>query len=150
MRQQDVGVVGRRQPHHVLLGHLAERLPVQRLEERDVHLLQDVLLDGPVQPLPHVVLGPDLGVCNNTNTIYSFFSWRLLSMKVVLWFPFGQNLCCCFWFLAFKETGSCRAHFQNNKKLVKLNRINFLCKIIYSEFKWFLSADLRLQLLNSN
>lgn len=63
VREQDVCVVGRRQPHHVVFGHLAQRLAVQRLEERDVHLFQDVLLNGPVQPLPHVVLGPNLRVC---------------------------------------------------------------------------------------
>lgn len=62
MREQNVCVVGRRQTRHVVLGHLAQRLSVYRLEEHDVHLLQDVLLDGPVQPLPDVVLGPNLGI----------------------------------------------------------------------------------------
>lgn len=60
--EQDVCVVGRRETHHVVLGHLAQGLAVQRLEEHDVHLLQDVLLDGPVQPLSHVVLSPNLRI----------------------------------------------------------------------------------------
>lgn len=62
VREQNVCVVGRGQARHVVLAHLAQRLPVHRLEEHHVHLLQDVLLDGPVQPLPDVVLGPNLGV----------------------------------------------------------------------------------------
>lgn len=62
VREQDVCVIGRRETHHVVLGHLAQGLAVQRLEEHDVHLLQDVLLDGPVQPLPHVVLSPNLRI----------------------------------------------------------------------------------------
>lgn len=62
VREQDVCVIGRREAHHVLLAHLAERFAVQRVELHDVHLLQDVLLDGPVQPLPHVVVCPNLRV----------------------------------------------------------------------------------------
>lgn len=62
VREQNVCIVGRGQPRHVVLAHLAQRLPVHRLEEHDVHLLQDVLLDGPVEPLPHVVMRPNLGV----------------------------------------------------------------------------------------
>lgn len=60
--EQDVSIVGRREAHHVVLGHLAEVLPVQSLEHKDVQLLQDVLLDGPVQPLAHVVMAPHLRV----------------------------------------------------------------------------------------
>lgn len=73
VRQQDVCVVGRRQPHHVVFAHLAQGLSVQRLEERDVHLFQDVLLNGPVQPLPHVVLGPDLRIWNQRQ---KSINWR--------------------------------------------------------------------------
>lgn len=62
MREQDVSVVGGREVHHLLFGQLAQGLAVQRLEEHDVHFLQDVFFDGPVQPLTHVVLCPHLGI----------------------------------------------------------------------------------------
>lgn len=64
VREQDVCIVGRREPHHVVFGHLAQGFPIKRLEKHDIHLLQDVLLDGPVQPLAHVVLRPHLGIWN--------------------------------------------------------------------------------------
>lgn len=60
--EQDVCIVGGREAHHILLGHLAEGLALQCVELHDVHLLQAVLLDGPVQPLADMVLGPHLRV----------------------------------------------------------------------------------------
>lgn len=70
--EQDVSIVGWCEAHHVVLGHFAEGLAIQSLEQHDIYLFQHILLDGPVQPLSHMVLRPNLRVWRHTNTLVCF------------------------------------------------------------------------------
>lgn len=62
MGEKDVGVVAGREPLEVILGHLAQLLAVDVLEQQDVDVRKAVLFHGPLQPLPHVVRAPQRGV----------------------------------------------------------------------------------------
>lgn len=63
MRQKHFRVVHGGEPEEVVLAHLAQLFPVHVLEHGRVDLQQAVLLDGPLQPLAHMVLGPQRRVC---------------------------------------------------------------------------------------
>lgn len=63
MREQHFRVVHAGQPEKVVLAHLAQLLAVRVLEHGRVDLQQAVLLNGPLQPLANVVLGPQRRVC---------------------------------------------------------------------------------------
>lgn len=63
MRQKHFSVVHGGEPQEVVLAHLAQLFAVRVLEHGRVDLQQAVLLDGPLQPLAHVVLGPQRWVC---------------------------------------------------------------------------------------
>lgn len=58
MRQKHFGVVHGGEPQEVILAHLAQLFSVRVLEHSRVDLQQAVLLDGPLQPLAYMVLGP--------------------------------------------------------------------------------------------
>lgn len=65
MRQKHFRVVHGGEPEEVVLAHLAQLFPVHVLEHGCVDLQQAVLLDGPLQPLAHMVLGPQRRVCRS-------------------------------------------------------------------------------------
>lgn len=117
VREQDVCIVGRREPHHVLFGHLAQGFPIERLEKHDIHLLQDVLLDGPVQPLPHVVLRPHLGIWNWREALsYSLHRLLLMFGFFFSFFSVEHPLWGCSVFLCIRnfQTGNCRSCLLGN------------------------------------
>lgn len=58
MREKHFGIVHGGEPEEVVLAHLAELFAVCVLKHGRVDLYQAVLLDGPLKPLTHVVLGP--------------------------------------------------------------------------------------------
>lgn len=68
MRQKHFGVVHGGEPQKVVLAHLAQLFAVSVLEHGRVDLHQAVLLDGPLQPLAHVILGPQRRVCAGGRT----------------------------------------------------------------------------------
>lgn len=59
MREEHFGVVHAGESEEVVLAHLAELLAVCVVEHGRVDLQQAVFLDSPLQPLAHVVLGPE-------------------------------------------------------------------------------------------
>jgi len=63
MREKHFGVVHGGEPKEVVLAHLAELFAVRVVKHGRVDLHQAVLLDGPLQPLAHMVLRPQGGVC---------------------------------------------------------------------------------------
>lgn len=65
MRQKHFRVVHGGEPEEVVLAHLAQLFPIHVLEHGRVDLQQAVLLDGPLQPLAHMVLGPQRWVCRS-------------------------------------------------------------------------------------
>lgn len=66
MREEHFCVVHGGEPEEVVLAHLAQLFPVRVLKHGRVDLQQAVLLDGPLQPLAHMVLGPQRRVCRET------------------------------------------------------------------------------------
>lgn len=114
VREQDVCIVGRREPHHVVFGHLAQGFPIKRLEKHDIHLLQDVLLDGPVQPLAHVVLRPHLRIWNWREALSHLLHRLSLMFGIFLksWTSFVRLFC----FLCIRnfQTGNCRSYLLGN------------------------------------
>lgn len=66
MREKHFCVVHGGEPEEVVLAHLAQLFPVRVLEHGRVDLQQAVLLDGPLKPLAHMVLGPQRRVCGKT------------------------------------------------------------------------------------
>lgn len=66
MRQQHFGVVDGRGAQEVLLAELTQLLAIHVLEEGRVDVHQAVFLDGPVQPLAHMLLRPQCGICGWT------------------------------------------------------------------------------------
>lgn len=58
MREKHFCVVHGGEPEEVVLAHLAQLFPVSVLKHGRVDLQQAILLDGPLEPLTHVVLGP--------------------------------------------------------------------------------------------
>lgn len=58
MREKHFRVVHAGQSEEVVLAHLAELFAVRVLEHGRVDVQQAVLFNGPLQPLAHVVLGP--------------------------------------------------------------------------------------------
>lgn len=85
MRQKHFGVVHGGEPQEVVLAHLAQLFAVRVLEHGRVDLQQAVLLDGPLQPLAHVVLGPQRRVCTGEkktkNKRVAFSSLRSLFLQ---------------------------------------------------------------------
>lgn len=66
MREKHFCVVHGGEPEEVVLAHLAQLFPVRVLKHGRVDLQQAVLLDGPLKPLAHMVLGPQRRVCRKT------------------------------------------------------------------------------------
>lgn len=58
VREKDVSVVARGEPLEVVLGHLAQLLPVDVLEQQDIDVRKAIFFHCPLQPLPDVVRTP--------------------------------------------------------------------------------------------
>lgn len=58
MREKHFCIVHGGEPEEVILAHLTQFFPIGVLKHSRVDLQQAILLDGPVEPLAHVVLGP--------------------------------------------------------------------------------------------
>lgn len=61
--EENVSVVARREPLEVFLGHLAQFLPIDVLEQQDVDVGEAIFFDRPLQPLADVVRTPQRGIC---------------------------------------------------------------------------------------